>query len=191
MSWLNEDFTDRFKEGHYEGWITYGGGWYVNNSALHVASNAGADGYGITGVKAVYTERTFTDFTYSATVTCNESGNAGLIFRVSEPSIGQDAYKGYYLGISSNKKSIVFGKANNNWQELKKRAYEFEPHVAYRIRVEAIGPKFLVFIDDSNAPVLDVEDSSFVSGNIGVRRHTLLPRNSHASFANIHVDPAN
>nr|AIA90918.1 CAZy families GH43 protein [uncultured Stigmatella sp.] len=76
-------------------------------------------GYGITGPKAVARAAVFGDLAYEAKVRVNDTGDAGVIFRVSEAGIGADSYRGYYAGISAEKKQVVLGKADHRWLELK------------------------------------------------------------------------
>ncbi len=57
-------------------------------------------------------ETAFTNFTYEADVSVGPVGNAGLVFRVSKPDIGADAYCGYYIGIDAQNSELEFGYAS-------------------------------------------------------------------------------
>ena len=77
-----------------DGWTTFGGIWTVNDGAYRVSQ--ARDG------KAVFSRRgQLRDFTFEATVTLPAGGNAGLIFRVGDPSPALDGYRGYYAGLSA------------------------------------------------------------------------------------------
>ena len=74
-------------------WGTFGGDWAVRDGTYQVA--AAQDG------KTVYKPATdLRDFTLEATVTVAPGGNAGLMFRVSNPAATLDGYRGYYVGLA-------------------------------------------------------------------------------------------
>ena len=46
----------------------------------------------------------------------DNTGNAGLIFRTTEPGLRSDQMRGYYVGFDT--KTLYLGKIENNWQPL-------------------------------------------------------------------------
>ena len=181
------EFRDSFAQGHFVGWVPYGGGWFVRAGALHAASNAGSSGSGLAGVKAVATGAQFADLTCEATVAVGSQGNAGLIFRVTNAAIGPDAYKGYYVGLSAERGEVELGKADNHWTSLGVARRPFTAHTPYRMRVEARGPRLRVFVEDMDRPILEATDGTFAVGAVGVRHFNTQPARTHAAFSKITV----
>lgn len=75
---------------------------------------------GRAGEKSVAGNSTWTNYTVQADVSLTSLGanaNAGLIARVANPTVGVDALRGYYAGITSAG-TLVVGKFNNNWTLL-------------------------------------------------------------------------
>jgi len=136
------------------------------------------------GAKALAMETAFTNFTYEADVSVGSVGDAGLIFRVSKPDIGADAYSGYYVGISSERSGLVFGCASNSWNQIANVPMTFEANKFYHLKVQAFGPHFKIFIDHADKPAMEVEDHHFSSGMVGVRDYCADGDRSYSSFAN-------
>lgn len=174
-----------FHDSDVPGWVTYGGGWHVENSRWYAPIAAGT-----AGVKAVATGTDFADFTYDADVTPASSGDTGLIFRVSRPSLGDNAFDGYYVGVSPSDGRIVLGKAgaaDNGWTPLTNARLAVQAGVPIHIRVIAAGARIRVFVRDIAVPILDISDESFAHGAIGVRRYATIPTPVPASFTNLSV----
>jgi hypothetical protein len=55
-------------------------------------------------------------------ISMGTSANAGVILGVSNPSIGPDAYNGYYLGASAG--YLIFGRENGSWTFLTQTPFE-------------------------------------------------------------------
>lgn len=178
-------FEDDFADGDFEGWILQGGGWFVRDGIFHTASNAQGAGYGLAGVKALAPAAVFADLDYRAEVRVSDSGDAGLIFRVSNATIGPDAYRGYYAGISAERQELVFGKADQKWFPLRSVPMSIAPDRVHTLRVEAVGERIRVFVDDLEHPRIDVSDESFASGVLGLRRYTTRPERNAAGFSRI------
>ena len=181
------EFSDEFKNGHFDAFVPYGGGWFVRDAALHAASNAGSGSYGLAGVKCVANKTRFADFSYRANVAVGPNGNAGLIFRVNQPGIGPDAYQGYYVGISAQNGAVELGRVNNDWTSLGLAKMTFEADKTYPMRVEARGAQIRVWVGDATEPILEASDATFASGSIGVRQWGTDAAKTRASFANIQV----
>lgn len=176
---LRPDFA---KEGLSK-WIPYGGGWFVQDGALHAASNAPSSPQ--PGGKAVDMFSDFADLSYEADVTVGEGGEAGLIFRVSKASPGANAYRGYYAGLQPEKGRIVLGKADGQWTELTAKPATLEAGKPYRLRVVAKGGKIEVSVDGKL--LITAQDASFARGSVGVRNYFTDAAKVSATFGNINA----
>jgi hypothetical protein len=127
----------------------------------------------------------FTNFTYEADVLVGPVGNAGLIFRVSKPDIGADAYCGYYAGIDAADSELQFGYANNGWHSITNVPMTFAANTFYHLKVQAQGSRIRIYVTDTNQPVLDVQDSNFTSGMLGVRDYCTDGNQSLSSFSHL------
>ncbi|MES2658113.1 MAG: beta-L-arabinofuranosidase domain-containing protein [Verrucomicrobiota bacterium] len=172
-------FSDDFADGDYKNWIPYGSGWFVRDGVFQINSTEG----GNAGSKAIVPATDFKDLVYQAEIRLDDAGDAGLIFRVSDATIGTDAYRGYYAGISAEKKQVSLGKSDQAWTELKTAPMEIDPTKPHVIRVEAKGKSIKVFVDDMTSPKIIAEDDSFSEGSIGVRRYTTRTQNNRAGFS--------
>ncbi len=168
-------YSDDFNDGNSNGWTTYGGTWAVQSGEY--SAEAGD------GVKAVAEGTNFTNFTYEADIKISSgsgNNNAGLLFRASNPSVGADNYRGYYVGLSASGDYIQLGKANNNWTELSKVTMAIDADITYHVKVVAAGTSIKIYVADMSTSKISVTDSTYSSGAIGVRNY-----NVHAHFDNI------
>lgn len=156
-------FSDNFGDGNYNGWATYGGTWTVSGGALTVNSGG--------GYKAVASGKSFTKFTYDADLRITNNGEAGIIFRVTNPSTGADAFNGYYFGINAGTKLAVIGKMNGGWTCIATKNMLINNNTWYHLKVIADGTNIKCYVNDnaSDYPDFDVPDSSHTSGTVGVR----------------------
>jgi hypothetical protein len=165
-------FADDFTDGNANGWLTYGGAWSVSSGKLTVAPDLGG--------KALASGPQFSNFTYDADVSPGATGNAGLVFRASRPSIGPDAYQGYYAGINAN--TLALGRADGTWTLLSAVAIPTSTNPTRHIRVVAMGPALKIYVDDMVTPRISLTDATFVSGAVGVRTF-----DAQATFDNLTV----
>jgi hypothetical protein len=179
-----KDYKQTFDKNRSEGWVVYGGGWFYKDDAVHCASNENNTS-GKMGSKIVATGTDFTDFNYSADVAVNTAGDAGLMFRVTDPAIGSEAYKGYYLGLNAQNGTIELGKASEGkWIVIASAKYPVKMKEKYQVSIKAVGDQFEVFVNGTEKPVLTARDSAYKSGSIGLRAYGAL-----ATMDNIEVKP--
>ncbi|GEM_PF-5360211 len=164
---------DNFNDNNDIGWTKYGGTWTVSDGQYNVASNPGA--------KALL-DTNFSNIIYEADVTADSTGNAGLLFRVSNPATGADAYKGYYVGLDVPNQRVLIGKANNNWTSLAADSMSLTAYTKYHVKIVAQDDSIKVYVGDMTTPKISVTDSTYKGGMIGVRTY-----NSAAKFDNISV----
>ncbi|ANY69352.1 hypothetical protein BBD42_24865 [Paenibacillus sp. BIHB 4019] len=175
LEWIGPSFGDDFSDGSDNGWTTYGGSWSVSGGAYGV--NAGA------GFKSIANGINLSDFVYEGELKMASGGDAGLLFRVSDPAIGSDALKGYYAALNTNN-TVVLGKFNSNWTYLTGASFTVTPGTTYRMKVVANGATIKVYVNDMDTPVVTHSDSSYTSGGIGVRTY-----NSAVTFDNLTATP--
>ncbi len=175
------NFRENFDPNWSERWTVFGGNWLAKSNALSTVP-ASAN-----GAKAVAMATAFTNFTYEADVLVGAVGNAGLIFRVSKPDIGADAYCGYYVGLDAESDRVEFGRAENSWHPITGAAMNLSPDTFYHLKVEANGARIRVFVNDMNQPLIDASDATFTSGMIGVRDYCSDGDRSISSFSNLSV----
>ncbi|MBW4026693.1 MAG: hypothetical protein HIU93_04775 [Acidobacteria bacterium] len=102
-------------------------------------------------------------------------GDAGFVLRVTQPDVGVDSFHGYYAGIRIQNQTLVFGKAEDHWSELKEQPLTFAvtPGGWYHLSVDADKCRFVV----RARPVAGGREASFVyddpdcfpSGAVGLR----------------------
>jgi len=172
--YVDKNYQQNFSNNTAEGWVVYGGGWFYKDNAIHCASN-GENSSGQNGPKIIATGTNFSDFVYSADIAVNAPGNAGLIFRVTKPAIGADAYQGYYVGLNPTSQTLEFGKASGDkWTVIKSISKPLNMKQTYKVKVKAKGDQFEVFVDEAAQPLMTAVDGTYKSGNIGLRAYNAL-----------------
>jgi hypothetical protein len=172
-------FTENFDPTWSQRWTVFGGNWIAKSNILSTVPGSA------NGAKALATATAFTNFTYEADVSVGAVGNAGLIFRVSQPDIGGDAYCGYYAGINAQAGQLEFGYASNSWHSITNVSLAISANQFYHLKVQALGNRLRLFVGDTNQPVVDIQDSHFASGMLGVRDYCSDGNQSYSSYANL------
>lgn len=163
-TYITSEFSDNFDDGNWDGWVIYNGGFYIQNGEFFITYSEGCSDF-----KAVQTATKFSDFTYETNIQLNSNkDNAGVLFRVTNPSNGVNTYNGYYAGISAEG-YVVLGKANGSWTELRKVATTVSGSKWHKLKVVAYKSNIKVYFDNMEAPIIDINDNSFSQGSIGVR----------------------
>lgn len=151
---------DDFEDGNSIGWTTYGGGWSVVDGQFKAETSDGG--------KALLNTN-FTDVIYDADITIvSGDGDAGLLFRTVSPSIGSNAFEGYYAGISTTG-SVTLGKANGSWTEIGAAKHDISANKQYHVRVTAVGREISVFVEDMETAKIAISDETYTEGQDGVR----------------------
>lgn len=164
---------DDFEDGNTIGWTTFGGGWSVVDGQLKAGTSDGG--------KALLNTN-FTDLVYDADITIvGGDGDAGLLFRTISPSIGSNAFEGYYAGISTAG-SVTLGKANGSWTEIGAAKVDISANEKCHVRVTAVGREISVFVEDMETAKIAISDGTYADGQDGVRVFT-----AEALFDNISV----
>jgi hypothetical protein len=172
-------FSENFDPTWSQRWTVFGGNWTARNNTLSTVP-ASAN-----GAKALAMATAFSNFTYEADVSVGPAGNAGLIFRVSKPDIGSDAYCGYYVGIDSVDSQLQLGFANNGWNNITNLPMTFAANTFYHLKVQAQGSRIRIFVTNTNQPVVDLVDTNFASGMLGVRDYCTDGNQSLSSFTHL------
>lgn len=155
-------------------WTSYGGTFNASSHALVAGNSVG----GKSLIRA-----SFDDFVLEADIVIPNpsSGNAGLLFRVSNPSNGVDNYSGYFTGIGTDG-FIVLGRAKNDWTHLSMAKVEIRPGQVHYMKVRASGDSITIYVDDMSSPKIDLKDGTYSKGMIGVRVFQ-----TDATFDNIRI----
>jgi uncharacterized protein len=147
--------------------------------------------------KMIAGDSAWSDYVLEAMVMLQgERGNAGVVFRVTDPGAGVDAMRGYYAGFDT--KTLYLGRMEHNWQplatyDLSQLDCRIVPGVWNQLRVAVQGARIRVWLNrmhpsaDHDAGLrLDVVDGGapIPAGAIGVRTYGLA-----ASFDNVVVVP--
>ncbi|WP_224360321.1 MGH1-like glycoside hydrolase domain-containing protein [Hyalangium versicolor] len=156
------EFSENFDSGNSARWTAYGGAWSVSNGQFAVTSAGG---------KAIANTARFSDFTFSARVTSSASGDAGLVFRVTNPDVGNDALNGYYVGLVPRTGEVVLGKMNGSWQQLRSAPASVMANTPHLLKIVARQNTLHIYVDDLSVPKLSVDDASFTDGAIGLRSY--------------------
>lgn len=164
------------------GWNSYGGDWVAADGTLSNRRHAGL------GDKAVAGSTEWADAVVSGDVRLDDPGaDAGLLARVSDPSAGVDALRGYTVGIDAVGGQLYLGRFTNGWTKLGSAGLPDGVTVGrwYRLTLRASGCTFTVEArDGQTGSVTGFErtddDCALRAGQIGIRTH-----NGRASWRSV------
>lgn len=125
-----------------------------------------------------------TDYVVECDMKFGSDVNAGILFRVTNPSmggagndaqLGTDFLQGYFFGLTSS--SVVLGKQNYNWKQLVSKNVSFYTNQVYHVKVEVVGNTIKCYVDNMNKPLITYTDAQpFISGRAGLRTHSCVAR---------------
>ncbi|MGB7157953.1 MAG: hypothetical protein WBD40_07790, partial [Tepidisphaeraceae bacterium] len=111
-------------------------------------------------------------------------------FRVSRPSIGPDAYEGYYAGISASANQVILGRADGkSWTPLKIINRLIPADKSTKLDVTAHGNRIEVRLNDDAAPIISLTDDQYTAGQAGVRMYTTDNDRAVSAFDNVRLSP--
>jgi len=168
--------SDAFNTKFSTDWNYSDGSWTIDAGQAYVS------GYG----KRTLGNTGWSDYTIQTDITYNEIMNAGIIFRVNNPSLNgpgtdpaqaTDFYQGYFVSLSSD--SVILGKQNYNWTQLATATGTYALNTKYTIKIVASGANIKVYVTDMNTPKIEYTDTNpFINGKVGLRSFN----------ANVHFD---
>jgi hypothetical protein len=183
---MTKPLTFNFNTNDTSGWSWVGGGWWAHDGQLRTTPTGGAPGF-----KAMLEKVTCADVRVEADVRPPPVGDAGIILRVSNPSIGADAYEGYYAGVSADANQVILGRADGtSWTPLKIIAHAIAADEGTKLNVTAVGSQIEVRVNDEKEPVIAIADERFSdAGQVGVRMYTTDNDRALAAFDNVRITP--
>lgn len=107
---------------------------------------------------------------------------AGVLFRVTGPSVGPDAQRGYFAGLAQDRRTLVLGKTDGTgWTTLAEASILFDAAAPRPVKVRAVGDHLVVTCGDAR---IDIHDSDYKRGSVGLR-----VVDTHARFTTLTVRP--
>lgn len=182
-------FSDRFEEGRWDDWVYYGYNRFISihDEALSLNSYSGehmANSFPM-GDKALIRGREWEDFTLSTRIRILEGdGEAGLLFRASNPAVGLHAVEGYYAALRPAEDAVVLVLMNGEtWSEFARAEMSVQTEGWYDMVVRTAGPQISVEVNGS--PALRLEDDTYTGGMAGLRISEV-----HALFDDVDIRAA-
>jgi hypothetical protein len=125
------------------------------------------------GAKIVRDGLSLEDGTVEAQVMLMDGGgDAGLIVRVNEPSLGTDALAAYYINL--RKDALRLGKHENNYRDLMSVKLTVEEDKWHDLKVELSGGRIRVFLSGAKEPQIDYTDADpLKAGSVGFRTYQM------------------
>lgn len=159
-----------------ENFTPYDSPWQAKDGILKVHAN----GHG----KIIYNKRIPHKSSVTADVRMNEGGSiAGFIVNVSHAGAGADNFHGYEISLNADKRTLVVGKHENNWQPVTEVPVDFIPTGWNNLRADIDGAKITIWLNGNKIHNL-VDTVRPLTGNlVGLRSF-----GGSASFKNIRIN---
>jgi hypothetical protein len=159
--WANP-FRDDFNAGTDTNWTRYGGNFGFSNGA-YVLNDTNTYG------KALVGSEFWTDGTLETDMSLGTPGNAGVVFRMTNPDYtGPDDGFGYYAGLDTGG-FVILGRQSNSWNPLATAPMTVSLNTWYHLKIVMRGGIFSVYAGDMLTPKITYTDNSYARGQVGVR----------------------
>ncbi len=123
------------------------------------------------GDKALVRDADYSNFDLESDIKILKGAVDGdLIFRVKEPAIGIDSFKGYVAAINVNGYVELGRTDGKNFTSLSKIDMPVNKDQSYRLKVVADGDHIQVFVDGEKK--IDLADNTYSNGQVSVRAVT-------------------
>lgn len=148
-----------FVSGAKTGFAEYGGIWQTGAGTLSETAS-------VAGPKALFGSTAWNDYVFEADIRLDSAGQAGLLTRVTNPSVGADAHSGYYAGIDSTTGQLALGRQNNGWTPLASTAVTggVSTGVWYHLTVAMEGCAFSITVQRDDLSVAATTINQTVAG---------------------------
>lgn len=172
-------------------WHAYDGSWSVADGEYRAAEGKGTkvlafDGMTLRDDLGAYRPPiAFSDADVELTIhllTDLPGSNAGFLFRVNQCHPGFNQVKGYYLGLDAANDQIFLARLDGAMTPLGQAPLVVDTNTPYRIRLEARGNRFTLYLNDAVSPLLSTTDDSYITGAFGFTTYF-----AEASFGPVHI----
>ena len=177
-----------FDESYAANWHPYGGDWLMQNMMYTDRSDGRGDKL-LAGPLDLGEYSVSADMRFDMPPANFSFGDAGLLLRVVEPSLGVDAHRGFYAGLRSDDHALIVGSMNNTYRELATTPFprEIRSGRCYHLTFSAQGCTFRFQVVDpetkESAELSYVEHACTpLHGQIGLRSYY-----AKASWRNLQV----
>jgi hypothetical protein len=155
-------YEDNFVQPVQGRWTEYGGSWSQKNGEYII----GSVGSGKSLINGLVQD----DYTIEADVKPMDAViNSGIVFRVQKPNVGADDMQGYFVGL--NAEGVVLGSMNYNWVMLAHESLPIATNTWHHLKIVVKGSRIQVFVNDMTIPQIDINNTLFTTGQIGVRAY--------------------
>jgi hypothetical protein len=158
-------------------WHAYGGDWHLMNGVMTDRMDGRGDKI-IAGPKNYGNYVVTAEMRFDSMSGDPQFGDAGLLLRVQDPTIGVDAHRGYYAGLRLDDHTLLIGAQSFAFREVANAQFPHEIHTGrwYRLTFAAQGCTFHASVEDletnDRADVSYVEQSCTpLQGQIGLRSY--------------------
>jgi hypothetical protein len=179
--------------GEAENFLTFGGPWRFGNGACSVEPSASPgskvilrgshdlrDESGEYRVPVI-----ITDADVSTSVRVGPGARAGLLVRCSLFSAGENAVRGYYIGLDPGRGRIQIARLDNAFSLLAEQSVELEPDTPFPLYVTLRGPEIRIARGPAETPVLVYTNANhYIDGAVGFTTY-----GGAAAFTHLQVTP--
>ncbi len=170
-------------------WQPYEGNWASRDGVL-------TDRAGGRGDKLMTGDTTLNDFIYRADLRFDsdrdfEFGDAGLVMRASNITVGTDSLYGYYVGLRPGTQTLKLGRMQDEYIDLALRKLDtpIAIHAWYHLYVQVRGCSFSVEVQDESGRTVGImheeeKDCVIRAGQLGLRSYGMI-----ASWKSLSVEP--
>ncbi|RKP52923.1 DUF1080 domain-containing protein [Cohnella endophytica] len=152
-------YANDFSSATNPGWTNYEGTWSFSGGTYNMTSGSAP--------KSILSPLVNNEsYTLQADVRINGTGQGSLLWNVQNPGNGADTFKGYGAGIDTGG-TVLLGRFNNSYTQLGSASNTIASNVWYNLKVVITGNRMQVYVN--NALKIDVSDSTYKNGAIGVR----------------------
>src|SRR5262245_52647533 len=161
-------YHSRFTADEYDHWTGLGGVWeVVDDSMRNVANDRGA--------KLLMGSPHWNDYVVRADVQLLGEGSVGVLARVSEAEVGENSFKGYFLGIRTRDNSLVLGAFDFAYHEAAKVVLPdpVRPLCWYHVKLKVEGCRITAYASTDGMGEVQTatlnDPDCFRSGRIDLR----------------------